>query len=138
VDLLDPYVSTITLTPDGGLAPTTAEYKLWVKAEPVGVRESTGSSLPKVFTLSQNYPNPFNPTTEIAFDLPVRTHVTLIVYNVLGRRVTTLVNEPLSAGHYVADWDGRSSGGIQVASGIYFYRLHTESFIQTKKMILLK
>ena len=133
-----PYISTITLTPSGGLVPTTAEYKLWVYAPPVGIRESTDSNLPTTYALSQNYPNPFNPNTQIAFDLPRKAHVTLDVYNVLGRKVATLVDKTLSQGSYVADWDGRSSGGQPIASGIYFYRLHTEQFTQTKKMVLLK
>ena len=104
----------------------------------MGVRLSGEGNLPATYTLGQNYPNPFNPTTQIAFDVPTKSHVTLTVYNVLGQQVTTLVNEKLSAGSYEADWDGRSSGGNEVASGIYFYRLHTESFTQTKKMVLLK
>jgi len=97
-----------------------------------------GDNLPSTFALDQNYPNPFNPTTQIAFDLPTKSHVTLTVYNVLGQRVVTLVDEKLAAGKYVADWNGRSSGGTEVASGIYFYRIHTERFVQTKKMVLLK
>ncbi len=104
----------------------------------VDVKATASDNLPTTYALSQNYPNPFNPTTEIAFDLPTRTHVTLTVYNVLGQQVTTLVNEKMSAGKYVADWNGRSSGGNEVASGIYFYRIHTEQFTQTKKMVLLK
>jgi hypothetical protein len=109
-----------------------------IKTDPNGVRANVNDNLPKTFALSQNYPNPFNPNTEVAFDLPVRTHVTLTVYNVLGQQVTTLVNEPLAAGSYVADWNGHSSSGTEAASGIYFYRLHTEQFTQTKKMVLLK
>ena len=70
--------------------------------------------------------------------IDVKSQVELTVYNVLGQQVTTLVNEKLSPGSYEADWDGRSDGGSEVASGIYFYRLHTEAYTQTKKMILLK
>jgi hypothetical protein len=102
------------------------------------VKQVEPSTIPLDYVLGQNYPNPFNPTTLIAFDLPVKSQVELTVYNVLGQQVTTLVNEKLAAGSYEADWDGRSSGGTPVASGIYFYRLHTEQFTQTKKMILLK
>ncbi len=109
-----------------------------IMADPNDVRLTDGDNLPKTFALSQNYPNPFNPTTKISFDLPVRSQVTLTVYNVLGQRVITLVNEKLAAGKYVADWNGRSSGGNEAASGIYFYRLHSEQFTQTKKMVLLK
>ena len=129
----------IYLTPTtGGFASITVEYALKPIDLVTGIREADNSSLPDDFALSQNYPNPFNPSTQIAFDLPTKSHVTLTVYNVLGQQVTTLVNEPLAAGSYVADWDGESSSGATVASGIYFYRLHTEQFTQTKKMVLLK
>jgi hypothetical protein len=95
-------------------------------------------NVPRQYALSQNYPNPFNPVTQINFDLPVRSHVTLTVYNVLGQQVTTLVDQEMSANRYVVDWDGTSVEGRKVASGIYFYRLQAGDFIQTKKMMLLK
>ncbi len=97
-----------------------------------------GDNLPTEWSLGQNYPNPFNPTTEIAFDVPSRSHVTLAVYNVLGQHVTNLVDDTYAPGHYSADWDGTSQGGGSVASGVYFYRLETEDYIETKKMMLLK
>lgn len=85
------------------------------------------------FKLSQNYPNPFNPTTNIEFDIPKSSFVKMIVYNSLGKEVATLVNEKLSAGSYVADWNG--SG---YPSGVYFYRIQAGNLNETKKMILLK
>jgi len=103
-----------------------------------GVELYGGDSRPTSFTLSQNYPNPFNPRTQIRFDLPVRTHVNLVVYNVLGQRVNTLVDEVLSRGQYVVDWDGADQGGSAVSSGIYFYRIEAETFTETRKMVLLK
>ena len=96
------------------------------------------SSLPDEWSLGQNYPNPFNPTTEVAFDVKTRSHVTLAVYNVLGQHVTNLVDETLSPGSYTADWDGTAAGGNTVSSGVYFYRLETEEFVATRKMMLLK
>ncbi len=105
---------------------------------PTAVRDVDEGGLPTTYVLGQNYPNPFNPSTQIAFELPTRSQVTLTVYNVLGQQVATLVNEQLSAGSYVTEWNGRSLSGVQVSSGIYFYRLQTESFTQAKKMILLK
>jgi len=95
-------------------------------------------NLPTRFNLVQNYPNPFNPTTRMKFDLPKRAHVTLTVYNVLGQRVATLVEEELAADSYEVEWNGRSDGGNSVASGIYFYRLTADDFVMTKKMMLLK
>jgi hypothetical protein len=97
-----------------------------------------GDALPTSFALSQNYPNPFNPTTEINFDVPTRSYVNLAVYNVLGQKVNTLVNEELAPGPYTADWDGTAADGTPVASGIYFYRMEADNFVQTKKMMLLK
>ncbi len=124
---------------------TVADFPVWhgpycynILKDPTDVRLSGSDNLPDEFTLGQNYPNPFNPTTTIKFDLPARAQVSLSVYNVLGQKVTTLVNETLPAGRYETEWDGSSDGGVEVASGIYFYRLHTEQFTQTKKMILLK
>jgi len=132
------HTGVITLTANDA-ANTTFEIPITLFMDmAVSVKPIEHEVLPSDFVLSQNYPNPFNPTTRIAFDLPTKSLVTLTVYNVLGQRVITLVNEKLAAGKYVADWNGRSSGGNEVASGIYFYRLHSEQFTQTKKMVLLK
>jgi hypothetical protein len=95
-----------------------------------GVR---GTSLPTVFSLAQNYPNPFNPATQIEFGLPAPSRVELTVYNVLGQTVATLVNGDMPAGNHTITWDGSS-----VSSGVYFYRLTTNGFVETKKMMLLK
>ncbi len=102
------------------------------------VRVVDGVGLPETFSLSQNYPNPFNPTTQINFEIPVRSRVTLTIYNVLGQKVTTLVDKEMSAGRYIADWNSASDGGTIVASGVYFYKLEAGDFIQTRKMMLLK
>ncbi len=103
------------------------------------VSEEGGNSiLPEVYELSQNYPNPFNPTTEIRFALPEETKVSLAIYNIMGQVVNKLVNENLKAGRYKVVWEGKDSAGNRVSSGIYFYRLETASFSQTKKMIMVK
>jgi len=94
--------------------------------------------LPNSFALGQNYPNPFNPTTEITFDVPHNSHVTLSVYNILGRKVATIVDERLGAGSYVRAWNGTSDDGTAVSSGIYLYKLRAGDFAQTQKMMLLK
>ncbi|MBD3257767.1 T9SS type A sorting domain-containing protein [candidate division GN15 bacterium] len=96
-------------------------------------------ALPEEYGLAQNYPNPFNPSTNIDFDVPVNAHVTLSVYNVLGQRVTTLVDEQMAPGSYQKVWNGTNDGGSQVASGIYFYRLEADNqVVDTKKMMMLK
>ena len=100
-------------------------------AQPLSVREVDG--LPETFRLHQNYPNPFNPSTTIRFELLARTPVRLTVYDLLGREVAVLVNETLESGGYETTWD--ASG---MPSGTYFYRLTSGTFVQTKKMVLLK
>jgi methionine-rich copper-binding protein CopC len=99
---------------------------------------SDGSTVPQTYALRQNYPNPFNPTTEIAFDLPAATRVSLVVYNVLGQEVRTLVDGQLDAGSHTVQWNGTNNAGQQVSSGIYFYRLSSDRFNDTKKMLMLK
>jgi photosystem II stability/assembly factor-like uncharacterized protein len=100
--------------------------------------ETKTKNIPDKFSLSQNYPNPFNPATTIKFDIPpskgVRgMNVKLIIYDVLGREVATLVNEQLKPGNYEVEWDGSN-----YPSGVYFYKLITNSFSETKRMVLIK
>ena len=96
------------------------------------------SDLPLAFSLSPNYPNPFNPSTEIRYSIPRASQVSIAVYNVLGQRVTGLVDLHQKAGNYRITWDGTDSRGKSVASGIYFYRMKADQFVQSHKMILLK
>jgi len=93
---------------------------------------------PGVFNLSQNYPNPFNPSTTIQYTLPERMNVKLIVYNMLGKEVITLVDEKQTAGFYEMPWDGRNKLGNQVSSGIYFCKVQAGQYNAIKKMIFLK
>jgi hypothetical protein len=85
-----------------------------------------------------NYPNPFNPTTTISFTLNYISDVHMVVFNVTGQQVKTLVDGYLEAGQHSVVWDGRDEFGSDVASGIYFYRVEADGFTQTKKMVLLK
>jgi hypothetical protein len=85
------------------------------------------------YTLNQNYPNPFNPSTTISFSLPKQSNVSLIVYDALGREAAVLVNEVKSAGQYHINFDGKN-----LSSGVYFYKLAIDGFVQTKKMMLMK
>ena len=95
--------------------------------------ENNGNEIPAQFKLEQNYPNPFNPVTDIKFSIPKTGFVKLIVYDILGREIKTLVSENLAAGNYKYDFD--ASG---IASGVYFYRLESENFTDVKKMLLIK
>ena len=94
--------------------------------------------LPLGYALLQNYPNPFNPSTEIEFTVPSATHAKLIVINPLGQTVTTLGDDSRSAGTHRVIWNGRDYNGDRVASGVYLYRLTTDIFTHTRKMLLLK
>ncbi len=98
----------------------------------------TGKAVPEGFTLHQNYPNPFNPETHIDFDLLAGTDVRLTVYDLLGREVATLLDRRLNAGHHSVTWAGHDQYGHSVASGVYFYRLRTESGAFARKMMLMK
>ena len=110
----------------------------WFGADVVGV-EKTNNNIPAKFSLSQNYPNPFNPTTLINYDIPNAGNVTIAIYDVLGRKVTELVNTFQQAGSYKVSWDGTNQYGNKVTSGAYFYQLRASNgFIETKKMVLLK
>jgi len=100
--------------------------------------DDNGKSLPEKFMLSQNYPNPFNPTTTIRYSLPVKSFVTITVYNILGREIRTLVKQSVNAGHHEIAWDGKAENGRLVSSGIYLYRLDAGSFADSRKMLLLK
>jgi hypothetical protein len=97
------------------------------------------ANLPTTFELHQNYPNPFNPATTIEFSLPTFAPVTLSIYNTLGQEVRTLLeNTPYRAGHHRVRWDARDQHGRPVASGIYLYQIQAGSFVQVKKMLLVR
>ncbi len=100
------------------------------------VKSDTGT--PAAFSLAQNYPNPFNPVTEIMYNLPSACHVRLDIYNVLGQRIATLVNEHQTAGGQVVEWNGKDTVGNAATSGVYFYKIQAGSFVEMKKMILLR
>ena len=94
--------------------------------------------IPRTFALRQNVPNPFNPVTVIQYQLPSEAHVTIDVFNIAGKLVTTLVNEEQDAGVKVVTWDGRNGAGEKVASGIYMYRMQAGDHTSRKMMVLLK
>ncbi len=95
--------------------------------------QSQYANLPISFKLSQNYPNPFNPSTMISYQLPVISEVELSIFNLLGQKVVTLVSEKQAAGVYQVEWNAKA-----YASGVYYYRLSTDKFVETKKLILLR
>ncbi|MGH7492351.1 MAG: CHRD domain-containing protein [bacterium] len=100
--------------------------------------DEPGSELPDRFALLQNYPNPFNPTTIIRYDLPQAGYVKLVIYNLLGKAVRALVNAKEAPGFKQVTWDGANDAGERVTSGIYIYRIETEGFAATRKLMLLR
>ncbi len=133
-------IDSIQLTHTAGAAETGVLYLddlQLLRAKPTSVREDV--QLPRDFVLEQNYPNPFNPTTTIRFSIPEKPqHVKLVVYDMLGRVVQTLVDDRLSAGSHSVAWNGRDPSGVRVSSGTYFYKLEASGFVDTKRMLLLK
>jgi hypothetical protein len=101
---------------------------------PTDIKEDN-SSLPNSFSLEQNYPNPFNPSTIISYQIPIGSHVTLKVFDVLGKEVATLVDEFKPAGSYNSQF---SISNYQLSSEVYFYQLKAGQFVSTKKLLLLK
>ncbi|MCL5029845.1 MAG: T9SS type A sorting domain-containing protein [Bacteroidetes bacterium] len=96
------------------------------------------TQIPKTFKLYQNYPNPFNPSTTIKYELPKPDEVKLIIYDISGKKVTTLANNFQSAGTYSVTWNGKNDFGKDVSSGVYFYSFETSNFSQVNKMLKLK
>jgi len=100
----------------------------------VSVRvNSTSATMPHLYSLQQNYPNPFNPVTIIRYALPENNHVTLKLYDVLGREIATLINGDISAGEHQIEWNAGN-----LPSGIYYYRIQAGNFTETKKLLLTK
>jgi hypothetical protein len=94
--------------------------------------------IPRTFSLHQNYPNPFNPITTLRYDLPEQAQVILTIYNLLGRKVSQLVNTSQKAGFKSVRWDATDSFGKPVSAGVYLYQIQAGEFVQTRKMVLLK
>ncbi|MCC7429888.1 T9SS type A sorting domain-containing protein, partial [bacterium] len=105
---------------------------------PTVLSVSDKNQVVKDYKLSQNYPNPFNPSTKIDFSIPSKAKIELEIFNVLGQKVKTLVSKALPSGNYSAVWNGTDNAGNLVGSGVYFYRLKSGDFAETKKMVFLK
>ena len=105
----------------------------WLNYIPVSIDDETSAGSVSTYNLFQNYPNPFNPGTRISYSIPEAGLVTLKVYDILGREVQTLVNEHQAANNYSIDFNAD-----ELPSGIYFYKIFSGSYSETKKMLLLK
>ena len=96
------------------------------------------SGLPDSYALHQNYPNPFNPETNLRFDLPEDMDVSIDVFDMLGRKVSSLLSQRISAGYHTIKWNGTNSNGASVAAGVYIYTIQAGEYRDLKKMIYLK
>lgn len=136
IEIADPYHQLMFVyhdyNADGSIANIRAEFPalgdIVAAVDPI-----ESGALPTAYALEQNYPNPFNPSTDISFALPNSGQVKLVVYNVLGQEVATLVDQYMEAGNHTAKWEASA-----FSSGVYFYRLNAARYTQTLKMMLLK
>ena len=126
-------------------------WEYWITAVDVNGNESDPSgvvsvtlsawdvnAVPTAYALEQNYPNPFNPSTQIRYALPEEARVTISVYDLMGRKVRTLVNDVQSAGYRSVIWNATNDMGRQVSAGVYIYSIQSGDFIQNRKLVLMK
>ncbi len=127
------YTPKIIVTSKSNLGPKVFEKTMWVKLQ--GTLSSIGNNeqFPTVYSLHQNFPNPFNPLTVISYNVPKNNHVSLKVFDAIGREIVELVNREQTTGKYSVNFNGDA-----LSSGLYFYRLISGNFIETRKMVLLK
>ena len=131
-----PYGGSLCIAVSGtNLFAGTGGGGVWRRplSEMTSAVEMGSTDLPPHFSLGQNYPNPFNPMTTISFSLPSKSFVSLKVFDVIGRKVATIVSEELSAGNHSRKWNAAN-----ITSGMYFYVLNAGSFSETKKLVLLR
>ena len=111
---------------------TTPDGQSWTKE----IRIEVGA--PKTYKLYNNFPNPFNPSTKIAFELPKASHVSIVIYDVVGREVAKAADADYPAGYTEVTWNGMNRNGIYVSSGVYFYRISADGWNKTMKMVMVK
>jgi len=138
---------SVQQTTDGGYVITgyTSSFgngggDVWlIKTDSEGVVEIASTfNLPATYNIHQNYPNPFNPVTTLRYDLPENGHVNITIYDMLGRKVKTLVSTTQDAGYRTVIWNSTNDYGKPVSAGIYLYQIQAGEYISTKKMVLLK
>lgn len=132
------YMNELTIFVDFGIDGSIDDTAIIINDILLDVDDEQNGQLPESFELGQNHPNPFNPATSIDYALPTRSQVTIEIFNLLGRKVRTLVDEVKPAGRHSVEWDGIDQNGAAAASGIYLYRIQAGDFVETKKMSLIK
>jgi len=134
----DYIISGMFLNPDFGYVFTDNGLVLRFEDQVTAISDPDLVNVPNKYRLSQNYPNPFNPETKISFTIPKAGDITIKVYDIQGREVTTLVNASMNAGTHEVIWNGTNSSGVRVASGMYVYTMKSQDRILSKKMVLMK
>ncbi len=132
---------SIMLTSPGGLKQSLSGEGKWTLSAAVpslDLTVSSGSLLPSVYSLSENYPNPFNPSTKFQIGVPRTSVVDVVVFDLLGRKVRTLLHEERSAGFHTVEWNGLNDDNAQVTSGVYFVRMASDKFSATRKIMMMK
>ncbi len=140
-DQLGAYWDYLLVSKDGSYGVHNAKYTFALLTRALGVATGVkvvSSKVPTTFALEQNYPNPFNPTTTINFSIPQTGMVNVSVYNSIGQLVKVLANDNYVPGTYQVTWNGKNNAGLDVASGVYFYKLTSKNYVRTMKMMLLK
>jgi hypothetical protein len=144
IDRLNDYRSprgkliwTVNVTDGIDTTYSNIRYSVFVEGKFIAL-SVVDTFIPKEFSLRQNYPNPFNPKTRIQFDIPKSSHTTVVVYDLLGNKVATLIDENVMPGRHTLSWNAVDDFNRKLPSGIYFYQIQAEGFIDTKKMLLLK
>jgi hypothetical protein len=130
------YYKLTAVTENGSESLPSNEVSAMIKDLSENIGEAT--DIADNFRLNQNYPNPFNPSTTIEYDIPEYTNVSIVVYDLLGRKIKQLVNEYKEAGTYQVIWNGRDSNNKRVSSGYYFYQMTTVNFVEVKKLLIQK
>jgi hypothetical protein len=131
------YYGQILLYPKPEFFKGRIDYDPWILSDPF-LRLAFIGDLPIDYCLEPNFPNPFNPQTNISYSLANPGYTTINVFNVLGQKITTLISEYQEAGNYMIVWNGTSSNGEPVSSGIYFYQIKSGDFVESRKMSLLR
>ena len=128
----------VILEVNGASCEFTLDDIYWEVGGTVDVINENKDLILQEFILYNNYPNPFNPSTNIRYDLPEATNVTISIYDMMGREIKKLINTNQNSGYKSVIWNGTNDNGEIVSVGMYFYSIKTNTFNQTRKMILLK
>ena len=134
----DYIVSGMFLNTDFGYVFTDLGQVLRFEDQVTAISDNEFTNVPDSYRLSQNYPNPFNPETKLSFSIPKAGDVTIKIYDIQGREVTTLVNASMNAGTHEVIWNGTNASGARVASGMYVYTMKSADRVLSKKMVLMK